>query len=82
MALFTTTPASEIMPIMVMMMTKSIWKMTNPRSTPIKLKNTLNPMMNGVVMELNCATIIKTIKNSASRRARDKNANSLACSSC
>jgi hypothetical protein len=63
MALFTTTPAREMMPIIVIIMTKSIWKITRPNRTPISEKNTLKPIIKGVVTLLNCDTIIKNIKN-------------------
>ena len=82
MALFTTTPASEMIPIMVMMMTNSIWKMTSPSNTPISEKTTLKPMMNGVVTLLNWLTMMRKIRNSAMSNALDKKAISLACSSC
>ena len=59
MALFTTTPASEMMPIMVMMITNSIWKMTSPSNTPMSEKTTLKPMMNGVVTLLNWLTMMR-----------------------
>ena len=40
MALFTTIPAKEIIPIIVMMITKSFLEITIPRKTPAKLKTT------------------------------------------
>ena len=82
MALFTTIPAKEIMPIMVIRITNSILKITNPSSTPIKLNSTETEIIIGVLVELNCPTIIKKIKASAISRALDKNAICLACSSC
>ena len=82
MALLTTTPANDMIPIMVMIITKSIWNTTKPIKTPIKLKNTLNPMINGVVIELNCATMMRIMRNKANSNALDKNAISFACSSC
>ncbi len=47
MALFTTTPASEITPMPVMMMPKGVPVTTNPRSTPIIDMTTEVMMMNG-----------------------------------
>ena len=57
-------------------------KITKPKNTPIVLKTTEAMMMNGVVTELNCATMIKKIKETAIAKARIKNACDLACSSC
>ena len=45
-------------------------------------KNTLKPIINGVVTLLNCDTIIKKIRNKAIRSALERNAISFACSSC
>ena len=82
MALLTTTPAREMMPIMVMMITKSCRKTTSPRKTPVRENSTLKPMMNGVEMLLNWATMIRKMRKRAMTRARDRKAISLACSSC
>ena len=53
MALFTTIPAREITPIIVIMITNSMRKMMSPKSTPIRLKTTDERMMNGMAAELN-----------------------------
>ena len=47
MALLTTIPASEMMPIMVIRTTKSILKIKSPNKTPIKLRNTDMEMIIG-----------------------------------
>ncbi len=82
MALFTTIPASDIIPIMVIMMTNSMRKMTKPSNTPIKEKTTVTRIMKGVDAELNWLTRIKKIKKTAINNAPERKLNSLACSSC
>ena len=82
MALFTTIPASEMIPIIVIMMTNSMRKMTRPRNTPIREKTTVTRMMNGVEAELNWLTRMRKIKNTAMSRAPERKLNSFACSSC
>ena len=67
---------------MVMIMIKSIWKITSPSSTPIKLNTTDAMIMNGVDAELNWDTMIRKIRNTAIINALLRKANSLACSSC
>ena len=82
MALFTTTPASEMMPIMVMMTTKSMRKISSPRNTPMNDRMTVVMMRNGMRAELNWPTMIKKIRNTAIMRALERKPSSLACSSC
>ena len=69
MALLTTIPAREMIPIMVIKITKSILKISNPNRTPIKLKNTEMEIIIGVVAELNCPTRIRKINKTAISRA-------------
>ena len=75
-------PASEMMPIIVMRITKSIRKISNPKRTPIKLKTTDIEMIIGVLAELNWATNIKKIKSTAIKSALLRKAISSACFSC
>ena len=65
MELFTTTPASEMIPIMVIMITNSMRKMMSPRNTPIRLKITENMMMAGVLLLLNMLTMIMNTRKHA-----------------
>ena len=82
MALFTTTPAREMIPIMVIMMTKSILKIRSPSNTPMNERITVVKIKKGMRAELNWPTMIKKIKKTAIKRAPDKKPSSLACSSC
>ena len=72
MALLTTIPARETIPIPVIMMTKSILKMAKPKNTPMVLNSTVIIMMMGLKAELNCDTNIKVIKATAIIKALDK----------
>ena len=65
MALFTTTPASEITPMPVMMMPNGVPVRTSPTRTPIIDITTEVMMMNGTAYELNCPTISSRTRISA-----------------
>ena len=71
-----------MIPIIVIIIMKSILKIINPNNTPIKLNKTDNEIIIGVEAELNCPTRIKKIKNTAINKALLKNAISSACFSC
>ena len=58
MALFTTTPASEITPMPVMMIPNGVPVTTSPSSTPINDITTDIMMMNGTAYELNWPTVL------------------------
>ena len=64
MALLTTIPASDIIPIIVIIITKSFLAITIPKNTPDKLKTTENKIINGVEKELNWVTRINKIRKS------------------
>ena len=53
MALFTTTPASEMIPMPVLMIPNGIWKTIRPSSTPIVDMSTDVRMTIGFTTELN-----------------------------
>ena len=82
MALLTTIPAKDIIPIMVIIITNSILKITNPSNTPIKLNRTDIDIITGVDVELNWPTRIKKIMKTAINNALLKKAICFACSSC
>ena len=63
--LLTTIPDREMMPIMVIRITKGILKMLIPYKTPVKLKKIERRMINGLEIELNCKTSKKTINPKA-----------------
>ena len=66
----------------VIITTKSMLKITKPKNTPIVLKRTDVMIIKGLITELNCATMIKKIRDTAIPNARNKKAWDLACSSC
>ncbi len=82
MALFTTIPASEMIPIPVMMITKSILNVHNPPNTPIVLNIILEKIMSERIIELNCVTRINMINAKAISMALPKNADDSSCSCC
>ncbi len=72
MALFTTTPASEITPIPVITMTNGIWKKTKPNKTPAVDIITDVITIKGLLMELNCDMRINAIRKRAIRNATER----------
>ena len=57
---------------MVIKITKSILKISNPKSTPIKLSKTETDMIMGVDAELNCATRMRKMSKTAMSKARPR----------
>ena len=82
MALFTTIPASEMMPTPVMIMTKGMSKTMRPMSTPTVDMTTEVRMMNGLTTELNWLIRMKAMSSMAVRKAPARNSWASACSSC
>ena len=74
MALFTTIPASEMMPTPVLMIPKGILKIISPRSTPTVDMRTEVRMMTGFTTELNWLIRMKAIRSSAVRNAPPRKA--------
>ena len=81
MALFTTMPASEMMPTPVMMMPKGMRNTISPSSTPTVDMITEVRMMKGLTSELNCEMRMKPMRKSAIRNAVVRKAWASACSS-
>ena len=65
MALFTTTPASEITPMPVIMTPNGFCVISKFANTPISDKITEVMIMNVAFMESNCATMIKATNSTA-----------------
>ncbi len=74
MALFTTIPASEIIPTPDMMMPKGMRKIIRPMSTPTVDMITDVMMISGFTTELNWLMRMKQISSSAVRNAPPRKA--------
>ena len=73
MALLTTMPASEMIPMPVMITTKSMLNVARPPKTPMVLKITLAMMISGRMIELNWVTRMIRMSERAMSMARERN---------
>ncbi len=80
MALFTTTPAKEIMPTPVMITPNGEDITASPQNAPPKDRSTEVKMIAGCITELNRVTRIRKISSRATTKALDKNAWASCCS--
>ena len=69
MALFTTTPASDITPTPVMMMPKGWRCRARPRKAPPRESTTVTMIRKGWLMELNWATSTRKMSSTATAKA-------------
>ena len=82
MALFTTTPASEMMPTPVKTTEKVPPKKKYPSSTPPRERITDVKMMKGADRLLNCATMITKIRKRAKTKEPSRKPTSSCCCCC